>query len=154
MVENLPEKILQYEEFLNERLRSDLKKVLDLRERVYSDIADYGQLKNTVDMLINERMDTQPLKTMVDLGCNFYAHAKVENCSMIYVSVGLGFHLEMTLEEASAFIEKKISHLTEKAEKLSEDASQINGRIKVIMETLRELQFSSEEPQKSRREIW
>ena len=153
MVENLPQKILLYEEFLNERLRSDLSKVLALRERVCGDVAEYNQLRTTV-LLLRKKGGTS-LKTMVDLGCNFYSHAKVEDCSRIIVSVGLGFHLEMTLDEASDFIDKKIARLTEQADALSEQVAQINGRIKVVMETLRELQFSGQEEEpKPRRDVW
>lgn len=156
MDQDLSQKILHYEEFLNERLRSDLHKVLSQREKVCEEIAEYNQLKNTVDLLHRERLGVagSPLKTMVDLGCNFYAHAKVEDCSRIFVSVGLGFYLEMELDEASAFIEKKVTNLSNKLEELSEQAAQINGRVKLVMETLRELQFSALEPAPSIREVW
>lgn len=140
MVENLSQKILQYEVFLNERLRSDLHKVLSQRERVCDEVAEYNQLLTTVKLL-TERLGEKTLKTMIDLGCNFYCHAKVENCSTIVVAVGLGFYLEMTLEEASVFIGQKVSDLTQRADKCSEQVAQINGRIKLVMETLRELQF-------------
>ena len=144
MVENLSQKILHYEVFLNERLRSDLQKVLSQRERVCDEVAEYNQLQTTVNLL-TEGLGDKPLKTMIDLGCNFYCHAKVEKYSKIVVAIGLGFYLEMTLEEASIFIEQKVSDLTQKAEKLSEQAAQINGRIKLVMETLRELQFSQQQ---------
>lgn len=147
MVENLPQKILHYEEFLNECLRSDLNKVLSAREEVCSELAEYNQLKTTIELLISKSQvpstSSKSLKTMVDLGCNFYAHAKVQDFSTIFVSVGLGFHLEMKLDEASAFIEERASWLTERASQLSEQAAEINGRIKLVMETLRELQFAS-----------
>jgi prefoldin alpha subunit len=143
---NLSQKVLLYEEFLNERLRSDLHKVLAQRDKVCSDVGEYNQLKTTINLLHSQATSSKPktLKTMVDLGCNFYTHAKVDDCSKIVVSVGLGFYLEMTLKEALAFVEKKVSNLTDEMDRLSEQAAQINGRIKVVMETLRELQFSSQ----------
>ena len=157
MVDDLPQKISRYEQFVNERLRTDLQLVLKLREEVYTDVTDYGQLKTIVDLLINEgfRKQDRPLKTMVDLGCNYYASAKVVDCSTIFVSIGLGFHLEMKLEEASAFVEDKVSQLMNKAEKLSEQAAQINGRIKMVMGTLRLLQFPVEgDVNPPKRELW
>ena len=45
-------------------------------------------------------MAGEPLKTKVDLGCNFYCQARVPDPSMVMVAVGLGFFLELTLEEA------------------------------------------------------
>lgn len=155
-MENLSQKILLYEEFLNERLRSDLHKVLAQRDKMCSDVMEYNQLKITVNLLQSKQTKSgKPLKTMVDLGCNFYAHAEVEDCSTVVVSVGLGFYLEMPLEEASAFIEEKLTDLGCQADRLSEQAAQINGRIKVVMETLRELQFSPQKEQTLRsREAW
>lgn len=159
MVDNLSQKVLQYEEFLNERLRSDLHKVLAQRDQVSSDVMECNQLQTTINLLHKQAScgSRQSMKTMVDLGCNFYAHAKVEDCSTILVSVGLGFYLEMTLEEASGFVAKKIAMLTSQVDNLSDQAAQINGRIKVVMETLRELQFSSAQQQdqgSQRRDPW
>lgn len=139
--EALSQKILHYEEFLNERLRCDLMKVLSQRDEVCGEIAEYNQLKTTVELLIAQGT-AKPIKTMVDLGCNFYAHAKVEVSSRIFVSIGLGFHLEMNLEEAIDFIDSKVDRLMEKSKQLSNQAALINGRIKLVMETLRELQFT------------
>ena len=48
-------------------------------------------------------------------GCNFYCQAEVENPDRIMVSVGLGFFLEMTLDEALLYIARE-------AEKLFVDA--------------------------------
>ena len=42
----------------------------------------------------------EPLKARVDLGCNFYAQAKVPDPTKIFLAIGLGFHLEFTLDEA------------------------------------------------------
>jgi len=156
MVDDLSTRISRYEEFLNERLRSDLQKVLQLKEDVYKDIADFTQLKAVLDLLISEcKKGNKTHKTMVDLGCNFYTKAKIEDCSTIFIAIGLGFHLEMTLEEAVSFIEEKMSQLNHKADRLSDQASQINGRIKMVMETLRELQFPIMSIEKtSVREVW
>ena len=52
-------------------------------------------------------MPGEPLKTKVDLGCNFYCQARVPDPTKIFVSVGLGFFVELTLDEALEFISKK-----------------------------------------------
>ena len=41
------------------------------------------------------------LKTLVDIGAEVYCQAKVPDISRVYISVGLGFHVESTLEEVS-----------------------------------------------------
>lgn len=143
MSHSLSQKVVEYEQFLNERLRSDLKVVLKRRDAVLEDLAEYSQLKNTIELLQEQSQETQ-LKTMVDLGCNFYASAKIPDCSKIFVSVGLGFVLEMKLDEALEFIEKKTSELLKQAQTLSQQASEINARVKLVLEGLRELQFRGE----------
>lgn len=158
MAEKVSSKIVEYERFLNERLRTDLRSVLERKEAVYSDIAEYTQLKNTIRHLINKQgspQKSEPLKTMVDLGCNFYAKARVQNYSRIIVSIGLGFYLEMQLDEAMAFIDKTVAHLTKDAEQLSEQASQINARIKMVLGALHELQFRpNSAPEQGQRTVW
>lgn len=42
------EKILRYETFVNERLKPDLKSVLEERDQVYDEIAEYIALRNTI----------------------------------------------------------------------------------------------------------
>ena len=156
MIMELPlsRKIVEYEIFLNERLRTDLRKVLEQRDSLYGDIGEYLRLRNVIDKLRNECASTQheqqrppgerqPLKTMVDLGANFYAQARVPDPSRICVCVGFGFFVEFSLEEAEQFIAKKVAHMNEKARKMSEQASEINARIRLVLEGLRELQFGS-----------
>ncbi|XP_078065057.1 protein UXT [Mustelus asterias] len=94
------------------------------------------------------------LKTEVDLGCNFYVQAKVPDSSMIYVSVGYGFFVELTFPEALRFIERKSLQLTESAEKLSKDAAKIKGHIRMVLEALYELQGFKDLPAENQREIF
>ena len=149
MAEKISSKLVDYERFLNERLRTDLRSVLERKDAIYSDIAEYTQLKATIRHLINKQGSPQkdePLKTMIDLGCNFYAKARVQDYSRITVAIGLGFYLEMQLDEAMAFIDKKVASLTREAKQYSEQASQINARIKMVLGALHELQFRQDSP--------
>ncbi|XP_012939069.2 protein UXT [Aplysia californica] len=145
------EKTLAYETFLNERLRDDLRKILDQRDKVYEEISEYLQLKSTIEKIEEDLLPQSSLKTKVDLGCNFYVQANVPNPSMICVAIGYGFFLDMTLEEAVAFIEKKTKSLQERVAQLSEDACKVKGHIRLVLEGLRELQgmpFETRKPHK------
>ncbi|KAI4873398.1 hypothetical protein NFI96_012312 [Prochilodus magdalenae] len=110
-IPNIDDKVLQYESFINDVLKRDLQKVLEQRDGVYEKIAEYLQLKNTIKSI--QETDSKELKTDVDLGCNFYVQAHVPDTSKIFVAVGYGFFVELTLSEALTFIEKKTSQLTE-----------------------------------------
>ncbi len=147
----LPAKVEKYEDFLNERLRTDLKIVLNQRDQVYSDIGELTQLKQTIQHI---QSVPPPLKTMVDIGCNVYAQARVEDVSTLCVAVGMGFFLEMELGEASVYVDKRVTELTEKASELTQQASLINARIKMVLQALNELQFSSDTIEQPHRHVW
>jgi prefoldin subunit 5 len=52
---------------------------------------------------------------MVNLSSEFYVQANVEDTSKIFVHIGLGFHPELTLDEALKFIETKETIMNEYA---------------------------------------
>ncbi|KAM9351111.1 protein UXT [Symphorus nematophorus] len=149
---NVDEKVLQYEHFINDVLRRDLQKVLEHRDSVYEKISQYLQLKNTIQSL--QEAGSQQLKTDVDLGCNFYVQAEIEDASRIFVAVGYGFFVEMTHDEALRFIDKKTSQLTAFTEQLSKDSAKIKANIRMVLEGLRELQGLTDLPESRRRDVF
>lgn len=149
---NIDQKVLQYENFINDVLRMDLQKVLEQRDSVYEKISQYLQLKNTLQSL--QEGGSERLKTDVDLGCNFYVQAEVEDSSKVFVAVGYGFFVEMTHDEALRFIEKKTSQLTAFTEQLTKDSAKIKAHIRLVLEGLRELQGFSDLPEPSHRELY
>ena len=151
--EDMKQKIVRYEEFVNERLRVDLRHVLDARDAVRENIAEYLQLRNILEN-IESSVAQGDIKTMVDLGANFYAQAKIPDASRVIIFVGLGLFLELTLEEAKTFIDSKVEQLNARDKLLSEQATEINARIKLVLEGLRELQLTGLSPQEAPRIVW
>lgn len=138
----LQEKVKKYEEFVNDKLRKDLETVRKNQEEVNTKIAEYLQLKSIIENIKScdgTRSDRE-LKTQVDLGCNFYCQARITDPSKILVSVGYGFYVEFTLDEALRFVEKKCNQLTTYSSKLGQDSARIKANIKLVLEGLRELQ--------------
>ncbi|KAM9752911.1 protein UXT isoform 2-T2 [Menidia menidia] len=148
---DVDQKVLQYEAFISEVLQRDLQKVLEQRDKVFEKISEYLQLKNTVQSLQEAGSGSGRLKADVDLGCNFYVQAEVEDSSRLFVAVGFGFFVEMTQAEALSFIQRKSSQLTEFSEQLTKDSAKIKAHIRMVLEGLRELQGLTELPEDSRR---
>ncbi|XP_064156660.1 protein UXT [Anguilla rostrata] len=148
---DINEKVLQYETFIDEVLKRDLQRVLEQRDGVYEKIAQYLHLKNTIESL--QESGCKDLKTEVDLGCNFYVQAHVQDSSRIFVAVGYGFFVELTLPEALKFIEKKTSQLTTYTDAFTKDAAKIKANIRMVLEGLRELQGLADLPEETRREV-
>uniref|UniRef100_A0A8D3AU43 Protein UXT n=1 Tax=Scophthalmus maximus TaxID=52904 RepID=A0A8D3AU43_SCOMX len=149
---SVEQKVVQYENFIHEVLRRDLQKVLEQRDEVYEKISQYLQLKNTIHSL--QEAGSQRLKTDVDLGCNFFVQAEVEDSSMIFVAVGYGFFVEMNHDEALRFIDKKTTQLTDFTEQLTKDSSKIKANIRMVLEGLRELQGLGDLPESRRGEVF
>nr|XP_033780160.1 protein UXT isoform X2 [Geotrypetes seraphini] len=150
--DQVQKKVLEYEKFINEVLQRDLSKVLEQRDEVNKTIAEYLQLKNTLERL--QELDDKALKTEVDLGCNFFVCAEVPDSSRIFMAVGYGFFAELTLEEALRFIEKKSKLLTGLSKSLSKDAAKIKANIRLVLEGLRELQGLSNLPEETHQNIF
>ena len=139
----MEEKVRRYEAFLNDRLKKDLQKVLKSREELYADVSEYLQLKTVIEQIKVAELPKGELRTQVDLGCNFYVQAKVSDVKHVFVHVGFGFFVEFTLDEALAFIEKKVAQLRERGEMLCKESAEIKSHIRLVIEGLRELQFGT-----------
>jgi len=150
------EKVQRYETFLNERLRGDLRKCLEQRDKIYEEQAEFLALRNSIQAIKTaELVPGEPLKTKVDLGCNFYCQARVPDPTKVCVAVGLGFFVELTLDEALTFISKKDADLNKQAEKLSRECARLKAHIKLVIGGLQELQqIGLEEPRKPQRDIF
>ncbi|XP_071960663.1 protein UXT-like isoform X1 [Antedon mediterranea] len=133
------QKVFEYEHFVNEVLRKDLQKVLENREGLFTQVAQYLQLKTVIEK-IKDNVSDSDLKTQVDLGCNFYVQAKVPDASKIFVNVGFGFFVEFTHQEALTFIEEKVNQLNKTCDQLTKDSAKIKANIKLVYEALKELQ--------------
>jgi len=138
---NIPEKVKKYEAFINDRLKVDLKTVLDCRDKLVTQVASYHNLKMCIEKM--KQGGDGEMKMLTDLGCNFYCKAKVPDTSKVYVEVGLGFFVEFTLNEAHQFIERKLALMNHDFDALTEEAAQINAKIKLALEALNEIQFGS-----------
>eukprot|EP00069_Balaena_mysticetus_P001712 bmy_15684T0 len=119
-VEATAEKVLRYEAFISDVLQRDLRKVLDHRDKVYEQLAKYLQLRNVIERL--------------------QVKMPGPDTSRIYVALGYGFFLELTLAEALRFIDRKSSLLTELSNSLTKDSMNIKAHIHMLLEGLRELQ--------------
>ncbi|RWS29027.1 protein UXT-like protein [Leptotrombidium deliense] len=140
MEENEQPKVERYEQFLNETLREDLKKVERKREDVCLQLLEISQLRDTFKLWSIDDSSKTVRKAQTDLGCNFYAKCVIPSTDRILIFVGLGFYLEMTIKEATEFLHKKEAILNEEANSLSKEAHKVKAHIAVVMKALFDLQ--------------
>ncbi|KAK8765092.1 uxt prefoldin-like subunit [Amblyomma americanum] len=148
-------KVLQYETFLNDVLKEDLRKCLDERDRICAKLAELLQLRTVIERIQEVEANKETFRTQVDLGCNFYVQAVVPDVSKIFVQVGMGFFLELTHDEALWFVGRQEAMLEEKLQRVSEESANIKAHIQMVLQGLRELQDLPLEPDRPKqREIF
>ncbi|KAJ1336752.1 prefoldin, alpha subunit [Batrachochytrium salamandrivorans] len=131
--------ILRYESFVNDRLRKDLMQVLDARDKLYERIAQILQLRNQIQVI--QKQPGGNLKSMMNVGCDFFMKAQIPDTSKIILNVGLNVFVEMSLEEAVKFLEIREKQLECQTEKLTSKASEIRAHIKLVLKAIEEVEL-------------
>ena len=117
--EDLEEQLSTYVHFVEQKLKPKLLNAESKANIVRAEISNYNELANSTE---DENGDS--LESTVDLGHRIiFCNAKVKDPKKIFVKLGMGFHVELTPEEASKFSKKRISFL--KANRLKEKESEI-----------------------------
>jgi len=143
--DELRNKLEEYSNFIDKTLHPELQKAVASREEVETEMAEYQELRDKIRVLQSSRNkeppQRQPLESLVDLGHKTaYCRAIVEDPQTIFVHVGMGFHAEFTLDEAIAFIDKRLQFLehhvlSDRLKKAKTVASHLESSL-LILETL------------------
>jgi prefoldin alpha subunit len=75
----------------------------------------------------------------VDVGCGVFCQAKVPDATRLFISIGLGFHVECTLEEAPRVIKLQKDALQKKVMQNVKQAAEVKAHIKFMVEAIRQL---------------
>uniref|UniRef100_A0A6M2D136 Putative transcriptional regulator uxt ovary overexpressed n=1 Tax=Rhipicephalus microplus TaxID=6941 RepID=A0A6M2D136_RHIMP len=143
---DIPAKVLQYETFLNDVLKEDLRKCLEERDRICAKLAELLQLRTVVERIQEVAANKETFRTQVDLGSNFYVQAVVPDVSKIFVQVGMGFFVEMTHEETLWFVGRREALLETELQRVSKESANIKAHIQMVLQGLRELQGLPADP--------
>ena len=136
----IQEKVLQFEAYINNVLRSDLAKLEEKLNAKNTDLAEFIQLKGVIKTLKDTEAEKNGFKTKVDLGCNFFVQAQVEDASKILLHVGLDHYVQFTLDEALVVIDVRIKLIEMQIENLRKQVAMTNAHIKLILLGIGELQ--------------
>lgn len=132
----LPAKVAEYEGFMD-RLKGDLRSIQSQQQAAQTKIDSHRDLVKNIQLLESEGQEE--LRTMVNLGAEFFCQAEIPDTQRLYMDIGLGFHVQFTRAEAINFCETKIKVLEEQATKWVTQASKIKANLKLVGEGIREL---------------
>lgn len=143
-------KLEEYATFIDKTLHPELKKAVSIREETEAEIAEYQELLDKLNMLQRRKdkgSQPQPLEALVDLG-NKMAYSRAvtgdDLPKTVFVHVGMGFHPELTLEEAVSFIGKRLAFLqlqvlADRVKKSKKVAIHLESSLLILEELAKEL---------------
>jgi len=142
--EEIRQKLEEYSSFLREVLRPDSEALSAAENEARMEIEEYKELRER----LTDWNSVDP--HLVDLGSNkVQCRATVDDSSTIFVNVGMGFHVELTVDEALAYVDKRIHFLSSQVLKhRSEKSRQVQEHIQSSTMILEEL---SRELERNRR---
>ncbi|TNV75615.1 hypothetical protein FGO68_gene13414 [Halteria grandinella] len=143
-------KLLKYESFIDDKLKPDLRKILEKRDQIDRELSQYLQLRNTLEMIREQKLKV--FETQVDVGCSFYLQAESKDLSKVMVKIGADVFVELSPDQAITYIGKKEKFLSHRSELLTEQAAQVKAHIAFVIEASRELMNISGEKEKKMRD--
>ncbi|WIA29473.1 hypothetical protein OEZ86_011974 [Tetradesmus obliquus] len=137
---DLNAKVREYEQFANDVLKVDLQKTVEQRARCQLEIDELEELRRNVQQLQQQQEACQTtLKTRVELGSGVFCRAAVPDTSRLFIGIGLGFHLEVTLQEAGRAIDLRQQALRLKLGSCTDKAARIKAQLKFVAQAVHEL---------------
>ncbi|KAI8462874.1 MAG: Prefoldin subunit-domain-containing protein [Monoraphidium minutum] len=136
--QELSAKVFEYEAFVDGVLKRRLAAAGARRARLEAEREELAELQRGMAALQQEGRGE--LKTLVDIGSGVHCQARVRDTSRIYMAVGLGFHVECSLDEAAALAERRRDALQEKVEVCIQEAAQVRAHMRFVAQAIGELQ--------------
>lgn len=130
----------EYLEFVENVLRPDLKKALQAEEVTKQEIRDYEDLGEKLATLQASSFSLLPL---VDLGHEkVFCKAQVQDTSLVFVHVGMGFHVQLSHDEAIVYVKRRIKLLNDVLAFKTKQTQKIRDHIQSFQNILDQLSKS------------
>lgn len=133
VIEDPPERVIVFEELVNEGLRQELVVISQQVDVICQTIADYLKIKSALKIF---KSNPKEVRVQTNIGCNFYAQCHIDDASKIYLCIGQDYYLHIELDEAIKMIDFKEKQLTKQLDILQEKACKIKAYIKVALEAV------------------
>lgn len=131
-------KIKQYEAFLQHSLLRDLSENQERKDNIRRERVEYELLRRSLEALQKNELDQ--LCTLVDLGSQIFVQGNVDDMNSVFVDIGLGFHVQCTLDEAIQVCSEREEFLAGKEEILTNACGNVRANVRAVVEAMKQLQ--------------
>lgn len=136
------QRVAKFETFINDVLKNSLSDIFKALEGVNEEIMELERLRDNIEKmhrLADGLPDGKPLKTRVNVGCDFYMQANVDVHKYL-VCVGLGYYVEFTKDEALAYIRYRTEKFKSHAEDLRDKGARVRAQITLALHCIGQVQ--------------
>jgi len=146
MTDNAMNKVEEYSNFVTSRLRPELDRAEQSRKETKDEISGYKDLEGRLRYFTENNVTEY--ESIVDLGYRSISCNAIGSATKIHVHVGMGFHVEMTMEEAIKFVKKRVNFLENdvlkrKERKVRETTEHIVVASSILDELKREMDWQT-----------
>ncbi|XP_060520695.1 uncharacterized protein LOC132698555 [Cylas formicarius] len=134
------EKINDYEKFVQEKLKKDLKDIEALLLNKSQEHKDWKEAQIVARNLQEFKDKDRDMNVMFDMGHNIMCSGEISNCETIYVDIGLNNLLEMNCEELDKYADIRLKLLSKEIEHFRKLAVNVKVHIKMVLLAINELQ--------------
>lgn len=135
-------KVKTYEDYVEERLKPDLKCIEDALTKISETFGEWQEVKNVVKYWKHLRAKDRDTELQVELGNGVNAFAEVTEFNSLLVDIGAGVLLEMDCEEANKYADIRMNVLRKELAHLRAMAVNVKVHIKLVLLAVYELQKS------------
>ncbi|CAG9856051.1 unnamed protein product [Phyllotreta striolata] len=146
--EEVQEKIKQYENFIEDRLKNDLKEIELILKTKVEKHKDWEEVKEMTKLLRTFKEKNRDMAVKVDIGNGFMVQGEISDYERNYIQIGLGYMLEMDCDEADKYSDIRMKLLQKEIAHFRKLAVDIKVHIKLTLLAMSELQGTMIQPLK------
>ncbi|XP_023016149.1 protein UXT homolog [Leptinotarsa decemlineata] len=139
---DIQKKIEEYNNFIEVKLKNDLKDIEKLLDDKSVKLKDWQEVKQVLKTVREFREKDRDMSVRVDIGGGVLSTSEITDFERTYVSIGLGYMLEMDCDEADKYADIRLRLLTKEINHFRNLAVDVKVHIKLVLLAINELQAS------------
>lgn len=108
-----------------------------LRDQRQKELQELSDLADNIRTL--QQTNQASFKSQVEIAPGIFCKARVPSTDHMYVAVGLGFHVQCSLDEALSIVSLKREHAQKRMDAATEDVVRLHAHILLVEEGIRQL---------------
>lgn len=141
--EVVQQKIKEYEHFIEDRLKNDLKDIEFILNDKVTKYKEWEEVKQVVKTVKDFKSRNRDMSVRLDVGGGIMASGEITDYETTYVCIGLGYMLEMDCDEADKYSDIRLRLLKKEIDHFRKMAVDVKINIKMVLLAINELQAST-----------